>query len=115
MNRRNLAVLSAALTGLVFSHGTFAAEDEWNYEITPYFLAAGLEGEIGLLDVTTNVDMSFSDIWDHLDAGFMGLFSAQKGRWTLGLEAVYFKLSGAGSKSVTWDRRNRSQPLDPRC
>jgi len=39
-----------------------------------------------------DVDASFSELADHLEAGYMGLFTAQKGRWTFGLEAIYSKL-----------------------
>lgn len=73
----------------------------WQFEITPYLFAAGLKGRAGVRGVTTDVDMSFNDIWDNLDSAFMGLFTAQNGRWSYGLEGVYFKISDEGSKSVT--------------
>mgnify|MGYP001555692842 FL=1 len=104
MNLRASATAIVAVLGVLMNQNIFASDsEEWNFEITPYFLAAGLDGKIGLQDATTDVDMSFSDIWDQLDAGFMGMFSARKGRWTLGFEAVYFKLSGVGSTSVSRD------------
>ena len=74
---------------------------EWQFEITPYLLAAGMEGTVGVRGVSTDVDVSFGDIWDHLDAGFMGLFTARKGPWMFGLEGVYMKLADAPSKSAT--------------
>ena len=73
----------------------------WQFEITPYLFAAGLKGRAGVRGVTTDVDMSFNDIWGNLDSAFMGLFTAQNGRWSYGLEGVYFKISDEGSKSVT--------------
>jgi len=79
---------------------TAADGDGWQYELTPYFLAAGLNGKAGIRGVTTDVDMSFGDIWNDLDAGLMGLFTARKGRWSYGLEGVYFKLESNESKSV---------------
>jgi len=78
-----------------------AQADAWQFEATPYFLAAGLDGETGIRGVTADVDMPFSDIWDNLDAGFMALFTAQSGPWTLGFELVYFEISDEGSKSAT--------------
>jgi hypothetical protein len=57
--------------------------DAWQFEITPYVLGAGLNGTVGIGSVTANVDMSFSDLLENLDAGFMALFEARKGRWTL--------------------------------
>lgn len=78
--------------------------DEWKFELTPYLLAASMNGTIGANGVSTDVDVSFSDILDHLDAGFMALFTAQKGKWLLGLEAVYMKLEGENSGSVMGPR-----------
>jgi hypothetical protein len=81
---------------------TLAAEDNaWQYELTPYFLAAGLNGDAGVRGVSADVDMSFSDIWDDPDCGLMGVFTTSKGRWTLGLEGVFFKLESDEVKSVT--------------
>jgi opacity protein-like surface antigen len=104
MRIRNKLVTSIMFIGLLTCQNIFAGEnDEWVFEVTPYFLAAGLDGEIGVRGVTTDIDMSFSDIWDDLDAGFMGLVSAQKDRWIFNFEGVYFKISDQGSKSVTWN------------
>jgi hypothetical protein len=70
------------------------------YELTPYLLAAGMDGTVGVQDHTTDVDAPFSDIWDSLDAGFMAQFTAQKGSWIFGLEGFYMKLEGEGSTTV---------------
>jgi len=81
--------------------GASGDTDAWQFEVTPYLFAAGLNGQVGLRGVTADIDMPFSDIWDNLDSAFMGLFTAQKGRWSYGLEGVYFKITDEGSKSVT--------------
>lgn len=75
--------------------------DTWQFEITPYLLAAGLNGQVGIHGVTADLDMPFSDIWDTLDSAFMALFTAQKGRWSYGFEGVYFKIADQGSTSVS--------------
>lgn len=93
MPARKAAVLSLACLGLAISQPSPAAEtDGWQYEVTPYLLAAAMDGTVGVQADTIPVDASFSDIWDHLDAGFMGVFTAQKGPWSFALEGVYMKL-----------------------
>lgn len=78
-----------------------SSEDEWQYEITPYMLAAGMDGTVGIRGHDADLNVSFSDIWDDLNSGFMGLFTAEKGPWIFALEGVYMKLEGDGSGTVT--------------
>ena len=101
--RKTSKVIAA---GLILGLGAVPAAgasdgDGWNYEVTPYMLFAGMDGTVGVRGYTTDFDVSFSDIWDDLDIGFMGLFTAQKGPWTFGLEGVYMKLNSKGSTSVS--------------
>lgn len=102
MHNRKLTILALVGLGLTLSQPGAAAEaDGWQYEATPYLLAAGLDGTVGVKGFTTDVDASFGDILENLEGGFMGLFTAAKGPWTFGLEGVYMKLEGDPSKTVT--------------
>ena len=87
--------------GLGLSGVTAAAGDEWQFEVTPYLLAAGMDGTVGVRGYEADIDMSFSDILDDLDGGFMGLFTAQKGPWLFALEGVYMKLEDGAARTVT--------------
>ncbi|MGO4999539.1 hypothetical protein [Oceanisphaera sp. W20_SRM_FM3] len=92
-----LGLLSCGL-----SLASLADEGEhWQFEVTPYLFAAGLDGTVGVRGVTSELDVPFSDLVDDLDMGFMGLVTARKGPWSYGLETIYVKLSDQGSKSVT--------------
>ena len=102
MHTNKLFAIPLILLGCGGSQIAFSApSDAWEYEVAPYLFAAGMDGKIGIRDVTSEVDASFSDIADNLGQGFMGLFTASKGPWTYGLEGVYMKLSDEGSESVT--------------
>lgn len=102
MRTRDKAIMILAGLGMGFSQGSAAAEaDAWRFEATPYILAAGLDGTVGVRGVEADIDMSFSDIWDDLDIAFMGLFTAEKGPWTFMLEGVYFRLEDEGARSVS--------------
>jgi len=94
-------LLPAVCLGLAVSHNTGAAQDDqWQFEVTPYLLAAGLDGTIGVAGHKADVDASFSDILDDLEGGFMGIFEARKGPWHFGAEAVYMKLGSESVKKV---------------
>ena len=64
-------------------------DDSWNYTASLYLWAAAIGG------TTTNggnVDISFSDIIDNLDFGYMGNFGAKKGKWTFETDVLYLKV-----------------------
>ncbi len=77
-----------------------AVDDSWHFKVTPYLLTASLNGKVGIGPVVTDIDASFSDVLDHLDMAFMMFATARKGRWVLGLDSQYFKVSGLGSDTV---------------
>ena len=78
-----------------------AKNNKWQFEITPYFLAAAMNGEAGVGNVKADIDMSFEDIWNNLDVGLMGAFEARKGPWIFAFDAVYFRLKDEETKSWT--------------
>jgi opacity protein-like surface antigen len=87
-------------------HGPAAAQteslsdaDAWQFELTPYLLGAGLNGTTGIGGVTVDVNKSFGDILKNLDSGFMAMFLASKGRWTFGVDGVYFRIKNEGADS----------------
>jgi opacity protein-like surface antigen len=105
-NRLIAILLGAALTLMaampIAAQAAAGTEpDAWQFELTPYLLGAGLNGTTGIGPVTSKVDMSFSDLLENLDSGFMALFEARKGSWLYGVEGIYFKLKNEGAKS--WD------------
>ena len=95
------AVLSLACVALVPAQSATAADaDTWAFEATPYLLAAGMNGTVGVRGFKTIVDASASEVMDSLDGAFLGVLSAQKGRWLFALEAVYLDLEDSGSKQM---------------
>lgn len=94
---------------IVFTNGVFAipvlADSEnadasaWQFEVTPYIFAAGMDGTVGVRGISADIDMSFSDIWERLDSAFMFYFSARKGDWIYALDAIYFKVADQAAAS----------------
>jgi hypothetical protein len=73
------------------------AEDSWKVTIAPYFLGAGMSGTTAVKGQELTVDMSFSDILDHLQFGAMGLVVARKGNWGFGGDAIWMSLGANGT------------------
>ncbi|MHC4557997.1 MAG: porin family protein [Planctomycetota bacterium] len=92
----NLIVVLTLLGSLIApalaeEEGMTAEEDIWT-EIGVYGLFVGIEGDARLNQVTSDVDISFDDIWDNLDIGGMGYVEHRRGRWSFIGDVAYLKL-----------------------
>jgi hypothetical protein len=68
--------------------------NKWQFEVTPYFWAGGMDGTAGVGNVTAGVDMGVGDILDRLDGAFMGMVEARKGDWALLFDGGFMRLEG---------------------
>ena len=66
--------------------------DQWQFEVTPYLFAAGLDGTVGVKGNDVDIDASFDDLRENLDSAFMATFIAQKGKWIIAFDGIYTKL-----------------------
>jgi len=67
---------------------------KWEFSVAPYAFFAALDGRVGVVGQTAQVDASFSDIFKNLDFAAMGAFEARKGKWSFVGDAMYMSLSG---------------------
>jgi len=68
--KMGMKVMFMAGVLLATASGLIAQDDKWSFEVTPYFWAAGIEGDVTTADGTEyDVDMSFDDLFDAVDAG----------------------------------------------
>lgn len=90
--------LPSAKSPLVSQPLDSAPSDEWKITAWCYGWLAGLEGTSGVKKgLTTEVDVPFSGILDHLDMTASLNIEAQKGRWGGWIDAMYLKVSAGGS------------------
>ena len=69
-----------------------ASGSGWEFAVTPYLYMTGLSGTIGARGRTTNVDLSFGDIFENLNLGLMGTVEARKGRFVVVNDLMWIKL-----------------------
>jgi hypothetical protein len=82
------------------AQGDVAAAPEWEFSLAPYLWGAGLEGTVDADRHSADVDVSFSDIWDVLDAGVLAAFEARRGKFSVVSNAIYMKVSPDGERPV---------------
>ncbi len=68
-------------------------EREWAVIVSPYAWAASLEGNGSLAGFDTDVDVPFSDVFDHLDFVLMGNIEVTNGQWGFYLDAQHVRTS----------------------
>jgi opacity protein-like surface antigen len=76
----------------VFGQDEAGDTDQWDVQVTPYFWVAEIDGDATLRGRTGPVDVSFSDIWDKLDFGFMGRAEAWNDRWGFFVDGLYMDI-----------------------
>lgn len=69
-----------------------APDDKWHFQFSPYFWLASLHGTGGVGGRTTQVDMSFGDIFGSLKFALMGVFEARKGKFILLTDMEYVSI-----------------------
>ncbi|MCW1924458.1 hypothetical protein OKA05_17965 [Luteolibacter arcticus] len=67
----------------------------WEFSGAIYAPLMGLEGDIGVAGLTTEVDLSFGDILKELDGGATAAFEARYDRWSITGDFIWLKLSGS--------------------
>jgi hypothetical protein len=67
---------------------------KWEFAVTPYLFLARLDGLVGVVGQTAQVNASFRDIFRNLDFAAMGTFEARKGNWMFVGDMMYMSLSG---------------------
>ena len=75
-----IAAALASLAGIVPA-GAQTPDAGWQWTLAPYLWASSLNGTLVVKGQKADVDLSASDIWDHTDFGFMGMFVTRKGDW----------------------------------
>ena len=87
---------------LAEEEGMTAEEDTWT-QIGVYAHFIDVEGDARLNQVNADVDISFNDIWENLEMGFMGFAEHRRGRWSFVGDMAYLKVED--------DRTVASRPL----
>jgi hypothetical protein len=56
-------------------------ENGWEFHVAPYMWFLSMEGDVTVNGQKSDVDTSFSDIWDELNIAGMVNFEARKDKW----------------------------------
>src|SRR4029079_19365029 len=91
------AVLAATVLSAWSASARSQSVTTWNFNVTPYAWFAGLDGELGIRDYSTNIDADFSEVWNHLRFAAMAYGEARYGAPVIGLHVGYLSLCAVQS------------------
>ena len=75
--------------------------DGWHFAFTPYIWFAGVHGEAGALGHDVSVHAGFSDIFNYLNLGAMGIFETRYKRVLMPVDFMWMKLSDEKGLPIT--------------
>jgi hypothetical protein len=88
------AIAAALLASLAANAQEGAPSRAWQFTVTPYLWAAGLDGDTAASGVGSEIDTGYSFFsLDNLDWTLGTAFEAHKGRWKLLVDALYVEFS----------------------
>ena len=90
---KNRIRMMVALAVLATAGLAQAAQEGWQFKITPYLWAMGVDGDIGVGAASVPVDVKFTDAVKDLDLGGMLSTEARNGAWGILADVAYLKLS----------------------
>lgn len=82
-----LALAAGALLG-----AAPAAAADWEFIVTPYFMAPTSDGKFAVGRFETNISSSPAELFSNLNWGIMGSVEANNGVWGVGLDINYLNL-----------------------
>lgn len=90
--------IAAVILHMVTPVSAFA--DEWEWKITPYLWAAGIDGSAAVGPINANVSMDFKDVVDVLRGAALLRVEAQSERHGLFGDLVYLRLREENAKDT---------------
>lgn len=67
----------------------------WEFQLSPYGWASGVEGTVGVGRLSAPVDIGFDDVLEDMDAGVMLALDGRRDRFGFILEGFWLKVSGS--------------------
>jgi opacity protein-like surface antigen len=108
-------LLATLITALPASAEKETSEDDWQLVINfPMIWATDISGEIDSNGNTTEMDVSFSDIVDKLDVGFMGEVYLTKGDWGVAWRTSYLSVKDSNTVPGVPALNPNNPPLIPK-
>jgi len=89
-----VALALCASPAFAQSSSTRTSTGEWQVELVPYLWGSGVDGQVGVLNRTADVDASFRNVLDHLHFAAMGMADVHRDHFVAFTDAVFTDVRG---------------------
>ncbi len=91
---QKLTVIAAVLILTLTSPAVFAQgdADTWEYSLTPYLWAVGLDGDMLVKGTPIELDLDFDELFDDVEFAGQLHFAAKKGDWSFIVDTTIIRL-----------------------
>ena len=76
-------------------------EDGWKFISSPFLWGSGMEGDLTVRGIDTEIDLGFDDLFDVTDFGFQAYLELRKEKFGFYASPSFMKLSGDGQTHLT--------------
>jgi len=116
---RQLSRFAIILLLLFFSHFSWGqsllpgSEDQkdWNFVVAPYLWFSGLNGELSVATIGTEIDAGFSDIFSNLNIAFMLYGEVRYKKFGLAIDLFTIQMSLDGTRPILGGAVNVDQDM----
>jgi hypothetical protein len=100
MNSRVVTTCFLVVICLMFMPARQAEAQDWEWVIAPYIWGADTGADLSIAESELGTVVSFNDLVDKLNAGFMGHFEGRKGKFGLFFDMVYMDLGDSFAMTI---------------
>ena len=75
-------------------------QKDWNFVVAPYLWFSGLNGELAVATINTEIDAGFSDIFSNLNMAFMLYGEARYKKFGLAVDFFTIQMSMDGTRPI---------------
>lgn len=95
MKKYGFKWVSVFLLALVWPAVGQSQDGQWRHTVTPYLLAAHMDGSSGIGELNADIDLDASDIFSNLDFGAMLAYRGETDDWAVMTDFIYMKLGAS--------------------
>jgi hypothetical protein len=95
--RSKILAVIIVFFGLTQTAPAAMAQSGWQHSVDVYILFSEVNGTVGIGPIETEMDVSFSELIENLDGGFLASYRGETDRFAFGADLIWLRLNKEGT------------------